>query len=106
MHSSQAPLTKLSFAGLRCTVVSKAACRCDAGMTITIRILNQGQQVGAPKYAPPLTVAEAKKELQDEDISWIGVLRAVGSTVRLPPQHALADGATYELVLQRQSGGQ
>ena len=78
------------------------ACRCDAGMTITIHILNQGQPVGTVEHAPPLTVAEAERGLQDEDISWIGVLQAVGSTVRLPPQHDLADGAAFELVLHRQ----
>lgn len=72
-------------------------------MTITIHILNQGQPVGTVEHAPPLTVAEAERGLQDEDISWIGVLQAVGSTVRLPPQHDLADGAAFELVLHRQS---
>ena len=38
--------------------------------------------------------------------NWIGVLRAEGSTALLAPQQVLADGATYELLLQRQPGGQ
>ena len=37
---------------------------------------------------------------------WIGVLRNVGSPYELAPGYPLADGATYELRLQEQSGGQ
>ena len=78
----------------------------SAGMTITFNIFKAGQPMATRAWAAPLTAAEAKKELQDINSSWIGGLRAVGSPVLLPPQHVLADGAIYELDLQEQSGGQ
>ena len=80
----------------------KAACWCDAGMTITFHIWKANERVATVEYAPPLTAGDARRGLQDEDSSWIGVLQAEGTSVRLPPQHVLADGATYELILQRQ----
>ncbi len=75
-------------------------------MTITFHVLKAGQPMATRAWAAPLTAAEAKRELQDINSSWIRGLRAVGSPVLLPPQHVLADGAIYELDLQEQSGGQ
>ncbi len=75
-------------------------------MTITLHIFRADQRVDTIEWAAQLTAGEAKRELQDLDKAWIGVLRAEGSTALLAPQQVLADGATYELLLQRQSGGQ
>ena len=75
-------------------------------MTITFHIWKANERVATVEYAPPLTAGDARRGLQDEDSSWIGVLQAEGTSVRLPPQHVLADGATYELILQRQPGRQ
>ena len=74
-------------------------------MTITFHIFKADQRVDTIECAAPLTAGKAKEELQYVDSSWIGWLRAVGSPVLLPREHVLADGATYELLLQRQSGG-
>ncbi len=75
-------------------------------MTITFHIFKADKHVDIIECAAPLTAGQAKEELQDVDSSWIGWLRAEGTPVLLPREHVLADGATYELLLQRQPGGQ
>ena len=86
-------------------MVPKAALGCDAGMTITFHIFRADHRGDTTECAAPLTAGKAKEELQYMDSSWIGWLRDVGNSVLLPREHVLADGATYELLLQRQSGG-
>ena len=73
-------------------------------MTITFHIFKAGRQVATSSGCqPPLTVHQAKKELQDEHSGWIGVLHAEASSEKLSPEHTLAEGAIYEL--RPQSGG-
>ena len=76
-------------------------------MTITFKITKAGQPVATRTLKPPLTADEATVVLQRLDDSWIGGLCAEGKQDDfLPPREKLADGATYELHLQEQSGGQ
>eukprot|EP00891_Asterochloris_glomerata_P002300 jgi/Astpho2/2300/Aster-03266 len=74
-------------------------------MTITFKIAKAGQPVATRTLKPPLTADEATVVLQRLDDSWIGGLCAEGKQDDfLPPREKLADGATYELHLQEQSG--
>ena len=76
-------------------------------MTITFNIIQEGKPVITKTSQPPLTVAEALGALQCLDSSWTGTLQPAGKPDEfLPPRQDLADGATYDLVLQKQSGGQ
>ena len=50
---------------------------CDAGMTITFNIIQEGKPVITKTSQPPLTVAEALGALQCLDSSWTGTA-AVG----------------------------
>jgi len=67
--------------------------------------IRQGQEdLTIVHYDSPLSVAQAKQALLEENTSWIGALQEEGSSRRVGGDQQLKPGSSYILTLQRQAG--
>ena len=70
----------------------------------TFKIWQGQEDVTVVKYASPLSVAQAKQALLEENASWIGALQEEGSSIRVGGDQQLKPGSSYILTLQSQAG--
>jgi len=71
---------------------------------ITFKIRQGQEDLTVVHYDSPLSVAQAKQALLEENTSWIGALQEEGSSRRVGGDQQLKPGCCYILTLQRQSG--
>ena len=73
---------------------------------VTIKILSNINTIAVRSIASPLSAAEAKGGLFDENAMWTGTLTAENSLTVLVGQQQLVAGNVYNLILQEQAGKQ
>jgi len=71
---------------------------------ITFKIRQGQEDLTVVHYDSPLTVAQAKQALLEENTSWIGALQEEGSSRRVGGDQPLKPRSSYILTLQRQPG--
>ena len=71
---------------------------------ITFKIRQSHEELAVVEYDSPLTVAQAKQALIEENTSWIGALQEEGSAKRVGGDQELKPGCTYILTRQQQAG--
>ena len=71
---------------------------------ITFKIRQGQEDVTVVRYDSPLSVAQAKQALLEENTSWVGTLQEEGSSKRVGGEQLLKPGSSYILTLQRQAG--
>ncbi len=73
---------------------------------VTVKILSNINTIAVRSIASPLSAAEAKGGLLDENAMWTGTLTAENSLTVLIGQQQLVAGNVYHLTLQEQAGKQ
>ncbi len=73
---------------------------------VTIKILSNTDTIAVRSIASPLSAADAKGGLLDENAIWIGKLTTENSLTVLVGQQQLVAGKVYHLILQEQAGKQ
>jgi len=71
---------------------------------ITFKIQQGQEDLTVVHYDSPLSVAQAKQALLEENTSWIGALQEEGSSRRVGGDQQLKPGSSYILTLQCQAG--
>jgi len=106
----------LGHIALRSVIVSWLACSVQKHLysskqlvvqsmdEITFKIRQGQEDLTVLQHASPLSVAQAKQALLEENTSWIGALQEEGSSKRVGGDQQLKPGSSYILTLQRQAG--
>jgi len=71
---------------------------------ITFKVRQGQEDLTVVHYDSPLSVAQAKQALLEENTSWIGALQEEGSSRRVGGDQRLKPGSSYILTLQCQAG--
>lgn len=71
---------------------------------ITFQIRQGQMDLTVVQYESPLSAAQAKRALLEENPNWIGALQEEGSSTQMGGDQQLKPGFSYTLVLQRQPG--
>lgn len=71
---------------------------------ITFQIRQGQMDLTVVQYESPLSAAQAKRALLEENPTWIGALQEEGSSTQMGGDQQLKPGFSYTLVLQHQPG--
>ncbi len=71
---------------------------------ITFKIRQGQKDLTVVQYDSPLSVAQAKQALLEENTGWTGALQEEGSSKRVGGDQQLKPGFSYILTLQHQAG--
>ncbi len=71
---------------------------------ITVKIRRGQKDLTVVQYESPLSVAQAKQALLEENTGWTGALQEEGSSKRVGGDQQLKPGFSYILLLQHQAG--
>ncbi|KAL0054170.1 hypothetical protein WJX82_004841 [Trebouxia sp. C0006] len=69
---------------------------------ITFQIRQGQMDLTVVQYESPLSAAQAKRALLEENPTWIGALQEEGSSTQMGGDQQLKPGFSYTLVLQHQ----